>query len=253
MASAAPSPIDGLTERERACVELLASGKTVRETARCIGVSEKTIWNYRQRRHVQEAVFRRQTETFDRTGSQGLSLLPEVVEALRSIVRGVNSKGQPVLRDNRDVIAASRVLISSANEYQARRQLERQIADLEARIFGDLRPTIPVPMEQHGARPAPPPPEDDDEDTDTIVDVDAALGMLSELSPGARQALQAARPQPAPPEAAEPPAAPDPPPRPKAGRPRASRPVLTAETPLQRKVRERRERATAEAAGEVYE
>jgi hypothetical protein len=120
---------DALTERERIVVEMLAAGNTIRATAIKVGISEKSVWNYRQRKHVQDAIFARQSEMFDGTGGQGLSLLPEVVQTLREIVNDPEARAS-------DRIQASRALISSANEYQARRQLERQIRDLESRLFG---------------------------------------------------------------------------------------------------------------------
>lgn len=120
---------DGLTENERIVVEMLAAGNTIRATAIKAGLSERTIWVYRQKKHIQDAIYARQSEMFDGTGGQGLSMLPEVVETLRDIVNDPESRAS-------DRIQASRVLISSANEYQARRQLERQIRDLETRLFG---------------------------------------------------------------------------------------------------------------------
>lgn len=142
---------DSLNEIEKIVVEFLAAGNTIRATAIKAGVSEKTVYNYRQKRHIQEAIYLRQTEMFDGSGGQGLSLLPEVVTTLRDIVNDPASRPA-------DRIAASRVLISSANEYQARRQLERQIRDLEGRLFGgSLAPDAP----QRTARPnEPPEPED---------------------------------------------------------------------------------------------
>lgn len=121
---------DGLHEIERIVVEMLAAGNTVRATAIKAGVSEKTVWVYRQKKHIQEAIYARQTEMFDGTGGQGLSLLPEVVTTLRDIVNDPETRAS-------DKIQASRVLISSANEYQQRRVLERQIRDLETRLFGN--------------------------------------------------------------------------------------------------------------------
>ena len=108
---------------------MLAAGNTIRATAIKAGITEKTVWSYRQRKPVQDAIYARQAEMFDGTGGQGLSLLPEVVQTLREIVNDPEARSS-------DRIQASRALISSANEYQARRQLERQIRDLEARLFG---------------------------------------------------------------------------------------------------------------------
>lgn len=134
---------DALNERERLIVEMLAAGNTIRATAIKAGVSEKTVYNYRQRKHVQDAIFARQSEMFDGTGGQGLSLLPEVVQTLRDIVNDPETRPA-------DKIQASRVLISSANEYQQRRQLERQIRDLESRLFGTTVTPEPGDAQLHG-------------------------------------------------------------------------------------------------------
>lgn len=154
---------DGLTEVERLVVEMLAAGNTIRATAVKANLCEKTIWSYRQKRHIQAAIYARQSEMFDGSGGQGLSMLPEVVSTLRDIVNDPESRAS-------DKIQASRVLISSANEYQARRQLERQIRDLETRLFG-----APVTPEPPSAKPAPPEdvidvaPEDANSELDTLL------------------------------------------------------------------------------------
>jgi DNA-binding CsgD family transcriptional regulator len=153
---------DALTERERIVVEMLAAGNTMRATAIKAGLSEKSIWNYRKRKHVQEAIYARQAEMFDGTGGQGLSLLPEVVQTLRDIVNDTEARAS-------DRIQASRALIASANEYQARRQLERQIRDLEARLFGSQ-----VSPEPGDANMAPEPDDEDENASDLLINILAA-------------------------------------------------------------------------------
>lgn len=139
---------------------MLAAGNTIRATAIKAGLSEKTIWNYRQRKNVQDAIYARQAEMFDGTGGQGLSLLPEVVQTLREIVNDPQARAS-------DRIQASRALISSANEYQARRQLERQIRDLEARLFGTQ--VTPEPGDTNiSTEPAAAP-----EEADLLIDIEA--------------------------------------------------------------------------------
>jgi putative ubiquitin-RnfH superfamily antitoxin RatB of RatAB toxin-antitoxin module len=130
---------DGLNERERIVVQMLAAGNTIRAAAIKAGVSEKTVYNYRQRRHVQDAIYASQIETFEGKGN-GAELLPEVVGVLREIVNDPEARAA-------DRIQASRTLIQSANDYAARRGLERQIRDLETRLFG--APVTPEPGEAH--------------------------------------------------------------------------------------------------------
>ena len=49
---------DGLNERQRIAANYLARGTTIRETARKIGVSEKSVYSWRQRTAVQQAIAR---------------------------------------------------------------------------------------------------------------------------------------------------------------------------------------------------
>jgi transposase-like protein len=126
---ALPTGPDNLSERERKVVEHLAAGLTIVETARKVGVCEKTVYNYRVQKRIQQAIFARQTELYDATGGAGLSLLPDVVKVLTNIVNDRSA------RDS-DRIAAGKTLMTAANEYQARRQLLRQITDLEERLYG---------------------------------------------------------------------------------------------------------------------
>lgn len=119
---------DGLNERERIVVQMLAAGNTCRATAIKAGITERAVYNIRQKKVVQDAIYAAQAEMFDSPGAQGMSLLPEVIRTLQGIVRDPEARSS-------DRIQASRVLIASANEYQARRMLERKIRDLERRLF----------------------------------------------------------------------------------------------------------------------
>lgn len=139
------APIDGLTERQRLAVFLLAQGKTIRETARQLGVSEKTIWVYRQKTAVQNAIYFLQTEMMNESGGRSITSIPEAMTCLKAIVV------DPEARDA-DKIAASKALISSANSFAERRILERQIADLEATLRNlmsgrDADATIEEPLD----------------------------------------------------------------------------------------------------------
>ena len=152
---------DGLNERERIIVQMLAAGNTIRAAAIKAGVSEKTVYNYRQRRHVQDAIYASQIETFEGQGS-GAELLPEVVKVLRSIVN--DPEARPSAR-----IQASRTLITSANDYAARRGLERQIRDLETRLFGAT--VTPEPGEAHIQGVAEELTTDTDDPRDAVINV----------------------------------------------------------------------------------
>jgi hypothetical protein len=127
MAGAAASHIDGLTERQRLAVRLLAQGKTIRETARTLGVSEKTIWSYRQKPVVQQAIYQYQTQAIEEGGGQSITSVPQAMATLQEILR------DPAARDS-DRIAASRAILSSAATFGERQLMERKLRDLEAAL-----------------------------------------------------------------------------------------------------------------------
>lgn len=133
---------ENLTTRERIIVECLAKGLTVRKTAIEVGLSEKTIWLARQRQHVIDAIFRRQTELFETSGGHGLNLMPNAIKVLDRIVN------DPEARDS-DKIAAAKTLMHSSSAYSERLSVERQLRDLEERLYSTIREEVadePAPI-----------------------------------------------------------------------------------------------------------
>lgn len=149
---------DGLNERQRIAANYLARGTTIRETARKIGVSEKSVYSWRQRPAVQQAIARIQQELLSETGGMNISTIPDAIKLLDSIINDPEAR-------NTDRIAAARTLMSGAQAYQERKILERQINDLERQL---LRFTAT----QDAATNATPidPTEDDDLLLDAAVD-----------------------------------------------------------------------------------
>lgn len=121
--------IDGLRENERMAAELLARGKTCREVARALGISERALYNWRKRPAVQRAVYALQQELIDVSESKGLALMPDAIATLTSIMKDPQARAS-------DRIAASRAVLNGAAAYQERRLLERTVSDLEAQIYG---------------------------------------------------------------------------------------------------------------------
>jgi transposase-like protein len=131
--------IDGLRENERMAAELLARGKTCREVARALGISERALYNWRKRPAVQRAVYALQQELIDTSESKGLALMPEAITTLTEIMNDPSARAA-------DRIAASRALLNGAAAYQERKMLERTVSDLEAQIYGLLQvPGVEVP------------------------------------------------------------------------------------------------------------
>lgn len=124
--------IDGLRETERMAAELLARGKTCREIARALGISERALYNWRKRPAVQRAVYALQQELIDTSESRGLALMPDAIATLTAIMNDENARAS-------DRIAASRALLNGAAAYQERKMLERTISDLESQLYGVLQ------------------------------------------------------------------------------------------------------------------
>ena len=157
---------DGLNERQRIAANYLARGTTIRETARKIGVSEKSVYLWRQRVAVQQAIARIQQELLSETGGMNISTIPDAIKLLDSIINDPEAR-------NTDRIAAARTLMSGAQAYQERKILERQINDLERQL---LRFTAT----QNAATNATPidpidPPEDDEILLDAAAEDDDSL------------------------------------------------------------------------------
>ena len=154
---------DGLNERQRIAANYLARGTTIRETARKIGVSEKSVYSWRQRTAVQQAIARIQQELLSETGGMNISTIPDAIKLLDSIINDTEAR-------NTDRIAAARTLMSGAQAYQERKILERQINDLERQL---LRFTAT----QNAATNATPiDPTEDDELLLDAADDDSATG-----------------------------------------------------------------------------
>ena len=119
---------DGLNERQRIAANYLARGTTIRETARKIGVSEKSVYSWRQRTAVQQAIARIQQELLSETGVMNISTIPDAIKLLDSIINDTEAL-------NTDRIAAALTLMSGAQAYQERKILERQINDLERQLL----------------------------------------------------------------------------------------------------------------------
>ena len=138
-----PSIIDGLREQERLAADLLARGKTCREVARALGVSERALYNWRKRPAVQRAIYNMQQELIDSSESRNVALMPEAIATLTEIMSDTNARAS-------DRIAASRALLNGAAAYQERKLLERTVSDLENQIYGLMQITP-----ESAAEPAP--------------------------------------------------------------------------------------------------
>ena len=160
---------DGLNERQRIAANYLARGTTIRETARKIGVSEKSVYLWRQRVAVQQAIARIQQELLSETGGMNISTIPDAIKLLDSIINDPEAR-------NTDRIAAARTLMSGAQAYQERKILERQINDLERQLLRftatQNAATNATPIDPIG------PPEDDELLLDAADDDSLLLNIL---------------------------------------------------------------------------
>lgn len=121
-------PETGLTIQQTQAVKILLEGCSFRQCCERLGIAERTLWRWRKQAAFQRALHTGMLEAFNSSGGQGLSLLPEIIDTLKAIMRNSGAS-------NSDRIAACKVLITSANEYQIRKQLESQVFELESRLM----------------------------------------------------------------------------------------------------------------------
>jgi transposase-like protein len=128
LAKTPPIPrVHVLEERQRQAGILLAQGKTVREVARRLQVSEKTVWNYRQKPAVQKIIQETQIEFSDMGGGLAMTVIPDAISVLQEILNDPESRAA-------DRIAAAKTLMAGSAAFQERKLLERQINDLERQL-----------------------------------------------------------------------------------------------------------------------
>lgn len=121
------SPLTGLTVKQQLCIEAIIEGCTLTEAARRAGVTGKTVWNWRQTAHFMAAIDRKMQERSDASGTQGLTLVPECIKVLKTIMQDQNEEAA-------DRIRAASVIMASANTFKEQRELETYVAHLEARL-----------------------------------------------------------------------------------------------------------------------
>jgi hypothetical protein len=134
-----------MEERHRLASMLLAQGKTNRLVAQKMGVTEKTVWNWRQLPTVRRMIREIQNEMADMGGSIALTIIPDALTTLTEIVNDPDARAC-------DRINAARTLMNGSAAYQERKLLERQINDLERQLVTVVKP---------------------EEDALTVVDIDA--------------------------------------------------------------------------------
>ena len=131
-----------MAERHRLAAMLLAQGKTNRSVAQKMGVTEKTIWNWRQLPTVRRMVREIQNEMADLGGSIALTVIPDALTTLQEILNDPDARAS-------DRIQAARTLMSGSAAYQERKLLERQIGDLERQLVATVNddPIIDIEAE----------------------------------------------------------------------------------------------------------
>ena len=134
-------------ERERTAALLLAQGKTIRAVAQKLGVTEKTIWNYRQKPAVQQIIRQTQEEFAEMSGSMAVTVVPEAICVLQEILNDPDTRAS-------DRIQAARTLMSGSQAFQERKLLERQINDLERQVLDNVseNPVLDIQVEPDDAK-----------------------------------------------------------------------------------------------------
>jgi transposase-like protein len=121
-----PGGQKSLSERQRKAALLLASGSTIANAAREVGVNEKSVDNWLRTCAFQEA--KRQAE--DDLYNESLTLLKKSMRlAIGCLLRNMSEKVSPYVQ----VQAASK-LLDAALEVGKIEQLEARIAELEEMV-----------------------------------------------------------------------------------------------------------------------
>lgn len=123
-----PINADGLTVKQLLAVDAFVAGKTLTQAAKAAGVTNKTLWSWRHKPEFISMVNRKLQERTDVTGAQGVGLVPECLQVLKTIMHSATS-------EDADRIRAAKVIMDSANAYQERRELELTITRLEQRLM----------------------------------------------------------------------------------------------------------------------
>lgn len=119
---------EGLTSVEALVVDGTAMGMSISKCAKRYNLCEKTVWSARQREHVKDAIFRRQNEVSEVSDVTNLNYIPRAIEVLNSIVNDPDQRAA-------DRIAAARALMTSNAAFQERLLMQRQVRDLENKLF----------------------------------------------------------------------------------------------------------------------
>jgi predicted transcriptional regulator len=122
---------DGLTNRQREAVRMFAIGMTNQQIADALDVSEPMVSLYRSNPIVRAAVLHQQAEVLQADISQtveGNGMLADAIRVCHSILMREDES-------SRDRIAAAKVIVGHAAVHGERKMLERQIANLELKLF----------------------------------------------------------------------------------------------------------------------
>lgn len=142
-----------LSEQQRIMVDHLIEGVPLKEIAKTVGVTTKTLWIWRQIPLVKHFILEGLADKHDVSGGQGTSMLPAVMERMKEIATSPLTDPRC---SNADRIAAAKVIIAGAGDYQNRKILERQLNMLETRL-ARMSSAVKVELEESmGLRSADP-------------------------------------------------------------------------------------------------
>lgn len=122
---------DLLSERQKLMVDAIVEGTPIKEIAKMCNVTPKTIWLWRQIPVVKHFILQGLSDKHDVSGGQGTAVLPEVMARMKEIACSPLSD---VRVSNMERIAAAKVIIAGAADYQNTKILERQLHMMETRL-----------------------------------------------------------------------------------------------------------------------
>lgn len=122
---------DGLTDRQRYCVTLMARGATNQEIAKALDTHHTVISSYRTNPLVRAAVLNAQADMI----TQSAERYGEITEAGNNALRYLDSVVNDDEANTRDRVNAAKALLVHSTAFSEQHLLSRQIANLERKLF----------------------------------------------------------------------------------------------------------------------
>lgn len=123
-----PVNADGLTVKQILAVDAIVSGNSMKQAAITAGVTPRTLLTWRSNPDFIAVLNRKLQEVTDMSGTQGVGLVPECLEVLKTIMKSTTA-------EDKDRIRAATVIMSSAAAFREQRELEIYVTRMEQQLM----------------------------------------------------------------------------------------------------------------------